>query len=133
MKKKILAGIAAAGVALCLVGCDDTGYTMILRAAMAEATALKGYCDQNNLKSGEITRADSLVSSALVQQQNNQKEDAFAAWELAIIYYRLALSKNELARTERVVEDARQKLTDDDEQLNINKKVLEELKGETKR
>ncbi|HMD67725.1 MAG TPA: hypothetical protein VKF42_02535, partial [Chitinivibrionales bacterium] len=59
--------------------------------------------------------------------------DAFASWELAIIYYRLALSKNELARTERVVEDARQKLTDDDEQLNINKKVLEELKGETKR
>jgi hypothetical protein len=132
MKKKILAGIAVAGVVLLMAGCDDAGYNMLLRAAMAEASTLKSFCDQNNLKSEEISRADSLLASAAVKQQSNLREDAFMALDLSIIYYRLALSKNELVRTEKIVEDARQKLSDDGEQLNTNEKVLSELKGERK-
>jgi hypothetical protein len=129
MKKKSLAGIATAVFVLCMAGCDDTGYNMLMRAAMTEATTLKSFCDQNNFKSAEISRADSLVSVANVRQQANQREDAFTAWEMAIIYYRLALSRNELEKTERIVGNARQKLSDDQDQLNTYKKVLDELKG----
>jgi Xaa-Pro aminopeptidase len=129
MKKKLLAGIAIAVFVLCMGGCDDTGYNMLLRADQTEATTLKNYCDQNNFKSADISSADSLVSLANVRQQASEKEDAFAAFDLAIIYYRLALSKIELAKIEKVVENARQKLSDDEEQLNTYKKVLDELKG----
>jgi hypothetical protein len=96
---------------------------------MTEATTLKNFCDQNNFKSAEISCADSLVSLANIRQQAGEREDAFAAFDLAIIYYRLAMSKNELAQTEKVVENARQKLSDDEDQLNTYKKVLDELKG----
>jgi hypothetical protein len=96
---------------------------------MTEATTLKNFCDQNNLKSAEISCADSLVALANIRQQADQREDAFAAFDLAIIYYRLGLSKIELGKTEKIVEAARQKLSDDDEQLNTYKKVLDELKG----
>jgi hypothetical protein len=133
MKKKLFAGIAMAVLLLCVTGCDDTGYNMLLRAAMTEATTLKGFCDQNNFKSAEISRADSLVSVATIRQQANQREDAFTALDEAIIYYRLALSRIELAKTERVVESARQKLSDDEDQLATYKKVLDELKGEPKK
>jgi hypothetical protein len=129
MKKKLLAGIAMAVFVLCMGGCDDTGYNLLLRADMTEATTLKNFCDQNNFKSAEISCADSLVSLANIRQQAGEKEDAFAAFDLAIIYYRLAMSKNELAQTEKVVENARQKLSDDEDQLNTYKKVLDELKG----
>jgi hypothetical protein len=129
MKKKLLAGTAMGVFILCMAGCDDTGYNMLLRADMTEATTLKNFCDQNNLKSAEFSCADSLVSLADVRQQANQKEDAFAAFDLAIIYYRLGLSRNELAKTERIVENARQKLSDDEDQLNTYVKVLDELKG----
>jgi hypothetical protein len=129
MKKKLLAGIAMAVFILCMSGCDDTGYNMLLRADQTEATTLKNYCDQNNFKSPDITSADSLVSQASIRQDAGQKEDAFAAFDLSIIFYRLALSKIELAKTEKVVENARQKLSDDEEQLNTYKKVLDELKG----
>ena len=96
---------------------------------MNEATTLKSFCDQKNFKSAEISRADSLVSLANVREQAKQSELAFAALDAAIIYYRLALSRNELAKTEQVVEDARQKLSDDEDHLNTYKKVLDELKG----
>jgi hypothetical protein len=129
MKKKFLVGAAMAVLVLCMAGCDDTGYNMLLRSDMTEATTLKNFCDQNNLKSAEISSADSLVSLANIRQQADQREDAFAAFDLAIIYYRLGLSKIELGKTEKIVEAARQKLSDDDEQLNTYKKVLDELKG----
>jgi chromosome condensin MukBEF ATPase and DNA-binding subunit MukB len=49
--------------------------------------------------------------------------------DLSVIYYRLALSKQELAQTETRLENAREQLRTEEQQLSDYKEILKELKG----
>jgi hypothetical protein len=131
MSWKIIVRIGVLACAGLIAGCDPSS-EMLLKAATAEANTLKGFCEQNNFKAPEISRADSLMALASVKLQSGKKEEMFSALDFAIINYRLALSKLELSKTEKITETARRQLSDDEDELNTYQKVLAEMTGETK-
>ena len=104
-----------------------SGYRTLSQTSVNEAGTLKNYCEQNNLQSPEITRADSLYAYANIQLQKGWEDEGFRKIDLAVLYYRTALSKRELNQVQKRYEETEKQLNDDENQLAIYQDVLKEM------
>jgi len=111
-----------------LVSCAAGG--KLLSATTANmAGALKDFCVSHGISTVETKRADSLYSLADQRIKRGQKGEAYDMLDRAVIYYRLALSKQELDLAERRLEDTREQARIQEEQLSEYREVVRELKG----
>ena len=121
-----------AGVSLCLLSSCLAGSKMLSMTSASVAGALKAFCEQQNVRSADTRAADSLYALGTAKLQGGQKSDGFAKMDLALIYYRLALSKQELASSEQKLADSQERLGEEQQQLNEYREVLKEMKGGAK-
>jgi hypothetical protein len=120
-------GVCLAGMVL-LASCAGSSQ-MLSRTTANMAGALKSFCEQHNIRTVETRTADSLYVQATVKLQKGMKVDGYATMDLAVIYYRLALSKQELAMAEKRLDEAREQISEQEQHLHDYNEVLAELKG----
>ena len=128
MEKCPVLKMTAPAVVALLVFCTP-GYRTLSQTSVNEAGTLKSYCEQNNLQSPEIAKADSLYAYANGQLQKGWGEEGYTKMDLAVLYYRIALSKREMSLTQKRYEEAERQLSDDENELATYKEVLREMKG----
>lgn len=115
-------------VSLSLFLCCISSYRMLSKTSATEAGTLKNYCEQNNIQAPEITKGDSLFASANVQLQQGKTNDGYRELNLAVLYYRVALSNQELNQSQKRYDEATKQLNEDEFQLSTYQEVLNGLK-----
>lgn len=123
MKKKLKYGFFLLFLPL-FVSCGMVRQLPSLSMA-SEAKTLKTYCEQINLQSPDVKQADQFYADANVQLRQNRHEEAYSKMDLAVIYYRLALSKMELEESKAKLQEASRKLNEDENQLNEYLEILD--------
>jgi len=129
MKRLLMACACAAALGL-LAGCDKG--LVYPSTTPAEAGTLKNFCEQQNIMSPEVRSADSLYSLGNVKLREGNRSLGYAHLDLAIIYYRLALRKQEFATAQKRFDESAAKLSEEQEQLATYREVLKEMKGGAK-
>ena len=127
MKKSTALKLAAPLVLPLLLFCISS-YRTLSQTSDTEAGTLKNYCEQNNLQAPEITKADSLYACAATLLQNGRNDEGYSKTDLAVFYYRLALSKQELKLTQKRYDEMQKRLNEDINHLAAYKQVLKEMK-----
>lgn len=134
----MLKGINRASAALCLgtalallAGCGSNA-ALLAERAQTEAEQLQEACRRTSLASEDTKKADALVASAVKHKKDGDDEAALREGELAVIFYRLALARRELAETQAAVEVLKSSLAKDKDQLQTYQQVLEEVKAKRK-
>jgi hypothetical protein len=75
----------------------------------------------------EVQKADSLVTASRAYKQEGRKAEAELTTELAAAYYRLALSKTALQKSQERISELRKSLSTAQGQLRTYKEVLYEI------
>ncbi|MBD3346109.1 MAG: hypothetical protein GF401_13715 [Chitinivibrionales bacterium] len=114
------------GLFLFLVSCGSQ-YPMLAQDISVQCKELHEICSQKKIKSAEATTADSLYTTGLTLYQKGKNKDAYPVLESAAMYYRLALSKDELEDVNNEIDRLKESLTDAEDKLGMYKKVLSEL------
>jgi hypothetical protein len=102
---------------------------MLSKKAATEASQLKEFCKQEELKSETVANADSLyfISDELIKNGNHKQ--GYYLMELAVIYYRLSLCANDFIVTEKEIASLKNTLSDVEEELKTYKQILTELES----
>jgi len=126
--KKCAALKLAAPAALSLLLFCVSSYRTLSQTSDTEAGTLKIYCEQNNLQAPEITKAESLYARANILLQNGRNDEGYSKMDLAVFYYRVALSKRELKQTQKRYDEMQKRLNEDQKNLAAYNQVLKEMK-----
>jgi hypothetical protein len=127
MKKNAVLKMAATTVLSLLLFCVSS-YRTLSQTSDTEAGTLKSYCEQNNLQAPEITKADSLFACANILLKERRNDEGYSKTDLAVFYYRLALSKRELNQSQKRYEEMQTRLSEDQGRLASYKQMLKEMK-----
>jgi hypothetical protein len=119
--------LSAPAALLLMLSCVSS-YRTLSQTADTEAATLKSYCEQNNLQSPETTKADSLYARANILLRERRNDEGYSKTDLAVFYYRLALSKRELEQSRKRSEEMQARLSKCEERLAEYKKMLNEMK-----
>jgi|GEM_PF-2404190 hypothetical protein len=117
-----------APLSLSLFLCCLSSYRMLSKTSATEAGTLKSYCEQNNIRAPEVTKGDSLFASANVQLQKGKTNDGYRELDLAVLYYRVALSNQELNQSQKRFDEATKQLNEDESELSTYQEVYQGLK-----
>ncbi len=104
-------------------------YPMLSKQVSTEALTVKEYCTKNGISSEITGKADSLYASAESLNKNGKDEESYFTMELALIHYRLALSKHDVAQTEKVIAKLSSELKNTADELKTYQKILTELES----
>lgn len=104
-------------------------FPMLSKKVATEASQLKEFCKQKELKSETISNADSLyfISDELIKKGNYK--EGYYLMELAVIYYRLSLCANDFIVTEKEIASLKSILSDTKEELKTYQQILAELES----
>ncbi|MBN2189419.1 MAG: hypothetical protein JW699_08185 [Chitinispirillaceae bacterium] len=127
MKRNAVLNMAAPAALSLLLSCVSS-YRTLSQTSDTEAGTLKSYCEQNNLQAPEITRADSLYARANILLGERRNDEGYSKTDLAVFYYRLALSKRELDQTRKRQEEMQKRLSEGQSRLATYKQMLKEMK-----
>lgn len=103
-------------------------YPMLHQKASTEANELKKYCMGKGLRSKIVAKADSLYSVSSELMQKGKEEEAYFLMDLAVIHYRLALSRNEVVEGKKKIEKLKQSLVKAEDKLETYKDKLGKYK-----
>lgn len=107
-------------------------YPMLATTAGKKAVELQSYCRERNITSDEVKTADSLYAVAERMLAKGKEEPAYLLFDLAMVNYRHALSKREVAASRREVAVLRKSLTRAQQELETYKKILSEVESARK-
>ena len=127
MQKRRFIKMAAPAV-LSLLLCCVSSYRTLSQTSDTEAGTLKSYCEQNNLQAPEITMGDSLYTRANILIQDRRNDEGYSKTDLAVFYYRLALSKRELEQSQKRHEEMEKRLSEAQSRLAEYKQMLKDMK-----
>lgn len=127
MIKNIVFKLAAPAALSLLLSCVSS-YRTLSQTADSEAGTLKSYCEQINLQTPETAKADSLLQRADILLQNRRNDEGYSKTDLAVFYYRLALSQKELAQSQKRYEEMQKRVSDGQTRLAAYKQMLKEMK-----
>ena len=102
-------------------------YPMLYKKAYIETLQIKDYCQKKSLSADAIAKADSLYSLAVRLNQNGKEKDAYVILEVAGVYYRIAVSQDEIAQSKKEIDKLGQLLVVAKDKLDTYKKVISEL------
>jgi hypothetical protein len=104
-------------------------YPILSQKVATEASQLKEFCKQEELKSETVTKADSLyfISDDLIKKGNHEK--SYYLMELAVIYYRLSLCAHDFIVSENTIDTLKNTLSDTQEELKTYQRILTELES----
>jgi hypothetical protein len=125
MSKAKFTSLAAAFM---LAACGSNS-AMLAQRAQSEAEQLQQYCRKANLNNPETVKADLTLASAQKNLKDGDDDAAAAESDLAVTLYRLALARKELADLQAQVENLKQGLAKDKDQLQTYQEILGEMKA----
>lgn len=127
-KKIILPGFI---LALCFAGCASHK-DLLARHYSEDAKALQTYTGQAGIKSLEIMQGDSLLALAVKNLKAGEKDMASDQAEIAVLYYRLAIAKQDQANQQAQFNTVKAALVQDQDKLNTYTEILNEMKAKRK-
>jgi uncharacterized phage infection (PIP) family protein YhgE len=114
-------------MAMCLIACGSN-QALLAERGRGEAEHLQDYCKRAGIASAETQRADASLASAAKHLKDGDEDAASADAELAGTLYRLALARKDLAETQSQVDQLKQGLAKDKDQLQTYQEILSEMK-----
>ena len=124
----LLAGAAMLAAATMLAACGSN-QALLAKRTQSEAQQLQKFCRQVGLDNSETAKADKYVQSAAQHLADGKEDEAAAESDLAATLYRLTLARKELADVQAQVEDLKQGLAKDKDQLQTYREILGEMKA----
>ena len=128
MKKMLVLTLALSAVLIGIYSCASQ-YFALYKKAYVQTLELKEYCQQRELRSKTIIKADSLYTVASKLKQAGKDKEGYYVMELAVIHYRLGLSYSELYRSKRKNKKLEMSLIKAQDKLDTYKKVLSEIES----
>ena len=128
MKRMLVITVTLAAVLTGISSCMSQ-YFALYKKAYVETLELKEYCRQKELNEKTVIRADSLYTAASKLNQAGKDKEGYLAMELAVIHYRLAISNNELNKSEKRNKELEMALMKAQDKLDTYKKVLSEIES----
>lgn len=127
MRKKMLV-LLVVPVSLFMVSCAAQ-FPFIAPVAQSEMRDLQSLCSQQKLSLSEVKVADSLAAAGALLLEKNRREAAYAMFDRATGYYRIALTKSAIANTEKEIAVEEQALAKNRDDVSAYQQVLKELKS----
>ena len=128
MKKTLVLALALAVGLIGIYSCMSH-YLALYNKAYVEILELKEYCQQKELVSNTLIKADSLYTVASKLKDAGKDKEGYYIMELAVIHYRLALSYDELERSKKKNKELEVSLIKAQDKLDTYKKVLSEIES----
>jgi uncharacterized protein YceK len=114
-------------VFLVLSGCSS--HSSLAEPKTLHAEKLSLYCESNNIEGEEVEAARKSLTKAQSLLDNFSKYEAYMHADLAVIGFRTAIARAELAQTQKEEEDLAQKIAEDEKQIAAYREVLEQIKS----
>lgn len=124
---KRMLGFCLLSAGICLLASCAAQFTQLSIQASTEVNEYRGSCKAKGLKTELISPADSLYNLADQYNKNGKSEDAYYLYELSGVYYRLALSQQEVVESNERIRQLEQTMIIVKDKLDTYKKVLNEL------
>lgn len=115
-------------MAMSLIACGSNQALLLAQRSRGEAEHLQEYCKRSGIDNAETRRADASLASAGKHLKDGDEAEASAASDLAGTLYRLALARKDLADTQLQVDQLKQGLAKDKDQLQTFQEILSEMK-----
>ena len=128
MKKTLVLALALAVGLIGIYSCMSH-YLALYNKAYVEILELKEYCQQKELVSNTLIKADSLYTVASKLKDAGKDKEGYYIMELAVIHYRIALSYDELERSKKKNKELEVSLIKAQDKLDTYKKVLSEIES----
>ncbi len=128
MNRRLLNPVIIVVLTGMVVSCASQ-YPVLYKKAYVETLQVKDYCQKKPVKTDAIAKADSLYSLASRLNQNGKEKDAYMIMELAGVYYRIAVSQDEIAQSRKETDRLQQLLIVAKDKLDTYKKVISELES----
>lgn len=129
MKKSQLFLLLAA-VSLLVYSCGSAGNPLFLQERIDQSTFFKQSCQEQNVTSSYVARADSLHRLSQSYLARDKTAEAFPLLDRAVILYRLALIEQELLTSDQELKENEIALREALIQLSDYEQIRDELKKE---
>lgn len=127
LSKKLLIITLFAAAAFFISSCAGIDLLQV-ETVQNKAIALKGYCEDNNIKSDNTIKAITHFFDGMGLIGREEVEEALVEFDLAVLNYQIAIQEHTLMQSRRQIKQADQELEEARKKLKIYKDYFKSLK-----